>query len=186
MTKTSSTGSPASLLPSRNSGPRQTVLDGMARRATQFLLLLFTLGLIGCDHATKIGAKAALEGKGPLDLFAGVIDLRYTENRDTAFSALDQFHFAGKSMVIAALATAALVAIAYAWWRRRHAPLVEQAGFALVVAGALGNVGDRLARGYVVDFIHVAHWPVFNVADAAIVAGALVLIRSRVHTPKIV
>jgi signal peptidase II len=40
-------------------------------------------------------------------------------------------------------------------------------------------VSDRLVRGYVVDFIHVAHWPVFNVADAAIVAGAFTLLLAR-------
>lgn len=157
----------------------------MARRASQLLLLLFTVAMVGCDHATKVGAKSALEGRGPLDLLSGVLDLRYTENHDTAFSALDRLHFPGKDAVITVLGAGALVAIAFAWWRRRSGPALQQAGFALIVAGALGNLTDRLVRGYVVDFIHVAHWPVFNVADAAIVAGvvALVLSRSRELKP---
>lgn len=157
----------------------------MARRVGQWFLLLFTVAMVGCDHATKLGAKSALEGKGPLDLFAGVLDLRYTENRDTAFSVLDRLHFPGKSVLISVLGVLALVGIAVAWWRRRSAAPAEQAGFALVVAGALGNVGDRLVRGYVVDFIHVAHWPVFNVADAAIVAGALLLVFARSRKPSL-
>jgi signal peptidase II len=45
----------------------------------------------------------------------------------------------------------------------------------LVTAGALGNYLDRIVRGYVVDFVHVPHWPVFNVADAYVVAGAALL-----------
>jgi signal peptidase II len=151
----------------------------MARRVSQLILLLFTIAMVGCDHATKLGAKSALEGRGPLALFDGVLDLRYTENRDTAFTLFDNLQFPGKSALIIALGALALGAIAVAWWRRRHASTMEQAGFALVVAGALGNVGERLVRGYVVDFIHVSHWPVFNVADAAIVVGAALLLLSR-------
>jgi signal peptidase II len=51
------------------------------------------------------------------------------------------------------------------------------------VAGAAGNVIDRLARGYVIDFIHLSHWPIFNVADALIILGlvALGLSRSKIR-----
>jgi signal peptidase II len=49
----------------------------------------------------------------------------------------------------------------------------------LMLAGALGNYLDRLFRGYVVDFIHVPHWPVFNVADIYVTVGAVVLVWSR-------
>ncbi|HEY2511073.1 MAG TPA: signal peptidase II [Polyangiaceae bacterium] len=146
------------------------------RRASRFLLLALLLGMVGCDHATKVGAKAALEGKAPLDLVRGVLDLRYAENRDTAFSLTNGLHWAGKETLLAALASAALVGIGAMWWRRRRAPLAEQAGFALCIAGAVGNIADRIARGYVVDFIHLAHWPVFNVADAAVCVGAGLLV----------
>ena len=44
-----------------------------------------------------------------------------------------------------------------------------------MVGGAIGNAADRLARGYVVDFIYVHCWPVFNVADVAVTVGALAL-----------
>ena len=69
-----------------------------------------------------------------------------------------------------------LTAIALiAWARRRRARLAEQIGYAVLLGGALGNLVDRLARGYVVDFLHLHHWPVFNVADVAVVAGAVFL-----------
>ncbi len=55
----------------------------------------------------------------------------------------------------------------------------------LVLAGAIGNLADRLARGYVVDFIHVHHWPVWNVADAWVVlgVGALMIAAIRAAPP---
>jgi signal peptidase II len=46
---------------------------------------------------------------------------------------------------------------------------------ALIFAGAAGNYADRIWRGYVVDFVHLAHWPVFNLADVYITLGALSL-----------
>ena len=64
------------------------VRRGMARRAMSWLLLFFTLALVGCDHATKGLAQAALGRRGPLPLVPGVLDLHYAENRDIAFSLL--------------------------------------------------------------------------------------------------
>jgi signal peptidase II len=64
--------------------------------------------------------------------------------------------------------------------RRRRAAWPVHAGFACIVAGALGNALDRAARGHVVDFIHVRFWPVFNVADILVVAGLAILILWRV------
>jgi signal peptidase II len=154
----------------------------MTRRATRLLALLCLVGVIGCDHATKVTAKAALEGAQPLNLVSGVLDLRYAENRDTAFSALRWLHIAGKEQLLLALASLGFVALLVAWWRRRGAGRIEQAGYALVAAGAIGNIADRATRGYVVDFIHLAHWPIFNVADVAICVGAglIALARARV------
>ena len=108
--------------------------------------------------------------KGKLDL-----DLHYAENRDTAFSLLHTLAFPGKGVILAAVALIGLAAVAFAWWRRRRASTAEQAAYALLVAGAIGNALDRVRMGYVVDFIEIHRWPIFNVADVAIVAGALLL-----------
>ena len=153
----------------------------MARRIFPWLLLLFTAVLVGCDHGTKLVAQKALEQRGPLRIVRGVLDLRYTENHDTAFSLTRALDFQGKSFVLGAVALYALATIAIFWWRRRHASRLEQVGYGLIVAGALGNVLDRITRGYVIDFIHVHHWPVFNVADilVALGAGALALAAAR-------
>ena len=65
----------------------------------------------------------------------------------------------------------------------RYGFLTVHAGFACIVAGALGNALDRATRGHVVDFIHVHFWPVFNVADILVVAGIAILALWRVAAP---
>jgi signal peptidase II len=144
----------------------------MRARVGQGLLMILMAALVGCDHATKVVAKVTLDGGAPRVLIPGMLDLVYTENHDTAFSLLRAFTSPAKGSLIVVMASLAIVAVAVAWWtRRRVGGLLEHSAFALVIAGALGNVLDRMQRGYVVDFIHVQFWPVFNVADIAVCVG---------------
>jgi signal peptidase II len=143
----------------------------MAKRALSCLFLLVALLLAGCDHATKHAASTLLPRGGAVEIVRGVFDLRYAENRDTAFSLSRLLRFEEKQAVLVGLALVALASISLMWWRRRKAASVEQLGYAFIVGGALGNVLDRALRGYVVDFMHLHRWPVFNVADVAIVIG---------------
>lgn len=151
-------------------------------------LVIVAMSLFGCDHATKIAAKATLE-KSPAVQVAptvlhGVLELRYTENDDIAFSA---FHHLGLPrspavlIVVGAFAMLQILVLAVVLWRSRSAqqPGVAQLGVALIVGGALGNIVDRIWRGYVVDFIHVRGWPIFNVADIAVVCGVLLMLLAR-------
>ncbi|MCU0692979.1 MAG: signal peptidase II [Polyangiaceae bacterium] len=146
------------------------------------LLLLVILALVGCDHATKHAAKIALEGKTPLTLVEGVLSITYAENRGIAFSMLQYLPEHVSTPLLSGLAVIAVTAIAAVWWKRRRTTCMEHAGFALVVAGAVGNLIDRAARGYVVDFIHLRFWPIFNVADIwIVVGGALLMIAAWRH-----
>jgi signal peptidase II len=145
-------------------------------RACALALLACVACLVGCDHATKLAAETALRDRAPVSVVPGVMDLAYTENHGVAFSALERLSIhppAWLLFVVALVTTSALVAL---WVRRRRARWPVHAGFALVVAGALGNALDRVARGHVVDFIHVRFWPVFNVADVLVVAGGMLLL----------
>jgi signal peptidase II len=148
-------------------------------------LLACVACLVGCDHATKLAAEAALRNRGPLPIVPGAVDLTYTENRDLAFSALSQLSLHPPAWVLAASTVALTLLVVVAWARRRRASWPEHAGFALVCAGAIGNLVDRLARGYVVDFVHVRFWPVFNLADALVVAGIALLALARTLTPPV-
>jgi signal peptidase II len=144
-------------------------------------------GLLGCDHGTKLVAEKALGSGRVVTVVPHAMELRYARNSDVAFSALSQWDLPHKGAIL--LAVAALVtAVTIGFWIRHrllHRGVwgLTDAGFAFVVAGALGNVIDRAIRGYVVDFIYVSHWPVFNVADVCVVLGliALGLSRNREH-----
>lgn len=140
-----------------------------------WLLMLLTLLMVGCDHATKAVAQNALGRRGAVSIVPGLLDLRYAENRDTAFSLTRILHFQGKGAMLVLLSLVGLAAVGIMWWRRRHASVPEQVAYALITAGALGNAIDRALRGYVIDFIELHRWPIFNVADVAIVAGGVLL-----------
>ena len=140
-------------------------------KAFRLSLLALVMLLVGCDHGTKHAAQSSL-ARGAMELVPGVLDLRLTENHDTAFSLLSRFGVHGASTALMVLASLTVLGIAGYWFARRNvASRWEQAGLAMVLAGGLGNLIDRAVRGYVVDFIHVHRWPVFNVADIAVVAG---------------
>ncbi len=146
----------------------------LASRGAVVLAALSALLMMGCDHATK--ARAELSLKQPLTLWPGVLELRYAKNPAIAFSMLESWPSHVRLPLLIAAGAVAIASLAWLWVRRAEAGLVEQLGYGLVLAGALGNFADRVGRGFVVDFIHVTHWPVFNVADAAIVVGAGLLV----------
>jgi signal peptidase II len=144
----------------------------MSRATTVIASLLLIAGLTGCDLATKHVAQQNLRGQPPTVLLSGVAELRYAENRDTAFGLLRAIPAGPRRVVILGLKLGVLALLGWLWWSQRaRTRRFELLGYALVLAGALGNLADRLFRGYVVDFIHVSHWPIFNVADVLIVVG---------------
>ncbi len=154
----------------------------MRQRLLAFFALFLTLGLFGCDHASKAYAVERLQSPAaPLSVLPGVVELRYTENHDTAFSLSRIVSSPNKATLLTGLALLGVVAVAAAWWRKRRTatPAVHVA-FAAIASGALGNAVDRVLRGFVVDFIHVrigpVDWPIFNVADIAVTIGVALLI----------
>jgi signal peptidase II len=147
-------------------------------QVSKSLSLATVLFLVGCDHGTKHLAKAHLEGKSAVPLLPGVLDLRYTENTDTAFSLLGKWvgpQVRQPLLVGVKLAVVSgLLLFLLTRWSRLGA--VERVGTLLALAGGIGNLLDRFARGYVIDFLHLRHWPVFNVADIVITLGVALLV----------
>lgn len=140
------------------------------------VLVGLALGLFGCDEATKSLAKVSLERGATVDVVKGALELRYVENTDIAFNAFQRVGIGRSPLLLAGLAAFAILAcLAFGLTVRAWTGRV---GVALVVGGALGNLVDRLARGYVVDFIHIQGWPVFNVADIAVCVGIPLLMLS--------
>jgi signal peptidase II len=148
----------------------------MAKRLTsRALILSLLLLLVGCDHASKGIAKAELESGGARELIRGVVDFRYVENTDIAFNLLrwvpEWLRFPAL-LVSGAVAVVVSCVLLLQARDRVRAPMFA---LVLVTAGAIGNYLDRVFRGYVVDFVHVRHWPVFNVADVYITVGFVFL-----------
>ena len=112
------------------------------------------------------------------------LDLVHTRNPGAAFSFLaDQGGWQRWFLtLVAAAASIALVALI-----RRSPPRMEAAGYALILAGALGNAIDRLTRAAVVDWLDLywgdMHWPAFNLADVGITLGAVLLIGGSLKSP---
>jgi signal peptidase II len=126
------------------------------------------------DRITKLWAERALAGRPPVTVIPGVLQLNYTTNSGGAFG-LGQsapWVFVAATIIVAA----AIVASSF---RLRNGPTAVALG--LILGGAFGNLTDRAVRGdgllsgRVVDFIDFHIWPVFNVADSAIVIGAVLL-----------
>ena len=137
--------------------------------------MLFTVaGLTwALDRLTKVWIDRSLAGRPPITVIPGVLDLRFTTNSGGAFS-LGQsapWIFVGASILV----SSAIVATAF-----RHTNAATSVALGLILGGALGNLTDRVLRGprftgNVIDFVDFHVWPVFNLADSAIVVGAVLL-----------
>lgn len=131
------------------------------------------LVVIGLDALTKQWAMAAL-ADGPIDLFASV-RLALVRNKAGAFGLGGAFV---PFLAVAALGLVLFMVVRGAATGR----LLLAVALGLVLGGAFGNVIDRIfrapgfLRGAVVDFVDVGFWPVFNLADAAITCGCLLLL----------
>lgn len=97
----------------------------------------------------------------------GVLWLTHVQNTGVAFGFL-----AGLSPAVMALAALTLFFVLFYNRGRRSGSRVERAGIALMAGGAAGNLLDRIRLGFVVDYLDLRVWPVFNLADMAIVLGA--------------
>jgi signal peptidase II len=151
-------------------------------RASVRWLILLALVMVGCsaDQSSKTWASGALKG-GPRTLVPKVLEFRYAENRAIAFSMFHSVPEKVRVPLIYGLTSLGLAALLSMVWSLRNAALLKLLPLALILAGAAGNLIDRMKLGYVVDFVHV-HWqdtwsfPIFNVADSLITVGATLMI----------
>jgi signal peptidase II len=140
--------------------------------------LLASFGIYMVDQTSKAWAVRTLRHGDDVTVIRGFFDLIYNENPGIAFGQLQQGGNVGR-WFFAGLALVAAIAIIVYFLRTPRNDDRVLGGCALVLAGILGNLTDRVRLGYVVDFIalHAGqyHWPTFNVADASICIGALLL-----------
>ena len=147
----------------------------MANLSSRLSILISLTLLVGCDHATKGIAKVELDGGTVHHLIDGILGLRYVENTDIAFNLLRWVPETVRAPALLVFGSIAVVVLGILLLRGFGDTLTRRCALVLVTAGALGNYLDRVVRGYVVDFVHLRHWPVFNVADVYITAGYVLL-----------
>ena len=152
--------------------------------AWRFGYLIASLGVYLMDQASKTWAVRRLRFEDRT-VISGVLDLVYAENRGIAFGQLQEGGAFGRWFFVM-LATAAAIAVLYYFFRTPRNDDRILGACALLLAGILGNLTDRVRFGFVIDFIllHAGqyHWPTFNVADASISVGALLLAYDLIFT----
>lgn len=120
-----------------------------------------------------------LLGRPPVVVVPGFFDFSLVYNTGAAFGLLNEGGGWQNGFFIV-VAVAVSVFILVSLYRLNKSELQTAMAFALILGGALGNIIDRIRHGYVIDFIHWFygdwHWPTFNVADAAITIGAILLV----------
>jgi signal peptidase II len=150
-----------------STGPRRLLVAGTVMAV-----------VVAIDQLTKWWAVTRL-ASGPIHVI-GTLDLELSRNTGVSFSL-----FQGKSFVLIPIAVVLVAGLATMAW---HAPSAGRAALlGLILGGAVGNLCDRLFRddhGAVVDFIALHFWPTFNVADASIVVGCLLLLVSLIRGPR--
>ena len=136
--------------------------------------------IIAFDQVTKALIRASVPLHGNVRIVPDLVDLTHVRNTGAAFGILNAVDFPFKTVLIALVATAALIGIAAYAARLSPHERVARLGLALILGGAAGNLMDRLAAGYVVDFVDVYwrdyHFWAFNVADSAITIGVAIMI----------
>lgn len=129
--------------------------------------------IIFLDISTKALAYKYLQDVNTYPIIENVFHLTYVENRGAAFGILEDNRFMFISITI--LVSSVII---YYLEKKDISIKIFNLGLNLVLAGAIGNLIDRILLGYVIDFFDFRIWPVFNIADISIVIGAGLLILS--------
>lgn len=136
-------------------------------------------GIVALDQVTKALVRAHVPLYDTLPVVSGFLNLTHVRNSGAAFGFLNGVDFPYKSAILALVATAAFVGIAFYAARGSTHGRLARVGLAMILAGAIGNLIDRLALGSVVDFVDVVfgswHFWAFNVADSAITLGVVAM-----------
>ncbi len=137
--------------------------------------LVVSLAVLLLDQWTKGIVTRAFEVHQSTNLIAGFFDITYVRNSGAAFGLFASVDSSLKAVLLNSVAVLVFLVVSAYALRSSHRSIRLQMGFALILGGAVGNLLDRVRFGYVVDFLDFSisghHWPAFNVADSAIVAG---------------
>jgi signal peptidase II len=144
------------------------------------LQFLIAGAIVILDQAVKMLVRSRMELFESSTLIPGVLSLTRVHNTGAAFGMLNGADFPYKTLVVGLIATAALSGLAIYAATLDAGQRLSRLGLALIIGGAAGNLIDRIAYGYVLDFVDAYygnwHFWAFNVADAAITVGVALMI----------
>jgi signal peptidase II len=150
--------------------------------------LLIALAVLILDRITKWVIVQTIPLEDVIPVIPGFFRLTHLENTGAAFSLFADSTSPFKTALLVAFSLAALSVVAVLLWRSRNEFNIITLSLSLILGGALGNLWDRLVNGKVTDFLDfylsIHHWPPFNVADSAIVIGALLLLSRMLRADK--
>jgi signal peptidase II len=147
------------------------------RRTRLFVVAACAAVVLAADQITKSIAVHDLS-RGPVHVI-GPLSFVLGYNTGAAFSI-------GAGFTLPIIVIAFVLVLILVWFAKGAPSLTAAVGTGMILGGALGNLSDRLFRGHsgaVVDFIHLDFWATFNVADASIVVGTIVLLVAMVRRP---
>lgn len=132
------------------------------------------------DRLTKSLVADKINLHDYVDVIPGLFRLTHVQNQGAAFGLFSDSPSEWKVAMLILFSVAALAVVSALLWKNGNAMNATAIALSLVFGGALGNLWDRVASGRVIDFLDFYvgshHWPAFNVADSAIVVGALLLL----------
>lgn len=136
--------------------------------------------IVIADQLSKAMVRQSMTLHESISLIPDLLALTRVHNTGAAFGMLNALEFPGKSLLLMLVATLALAGVA---WYAASVPSSERLarlGVACILGGAIGNLIDRATAGYVLDFVDASwrgwHFWAFNVADAAITVGVVLMI----------
>ena len=145
----------------------------------KYHILIATLVVV-LDRLTKWIIAQNIMPNDSVDVIPGIFRLTHVQNQGAAFGLFSDSPSEWKVAMLILFSVAALAVVSALLWKNGNAMNTTAVALSLVFGGALGNLWDRVASGRVIDFLDFYigrhHWPAFNIADSAIVVGALLLL----------
>jgi signal peptidase II len=149
----------------------------MKKNAPYFLL---TVALVALDQATKLLVARTVDLYESVTVIPGFFNITRIHNKGAIFGTFSQTNNALVFALLTAASLGALVLVVTYFFKTPASDKLMKVSLTLIMAGALGNLFDRLVRGHVIDFldfyIRDAHWPFFNAADSCITIGACLML----------
>jgi signal peptidase II len=152
----------------------------MSHYRARSIHLLIALAVILLDRWSKRAVASHIALYAHIQVIPGFFRLTHTENTGAAFSLFADSPSHWKTAMLIGFSLVAMVIVSALLWKQTRPFTATSVALSLILGGAVGNLWDRLASGRVVDFllfyVKQYQWPVFNLADSAIVIGAGLLV----------